>query len=169
MALTQKKDGSYVASSKSDVRDALAKLVLAEEAKKMVEQEIEDKCKQETADLAECEQIIDALKAAVNAYVLNKGNYEDDSIKVTKVQGFTRKWNSDKLAKLLSKGMFLKVVDYVPNPDKINALVSQGKIDLKKIDKAYEETPKAAYPKWTPKGKSGGHDDEAASLAEKLG
>lgn len=156
-------------ASKSDVRDALRQLAKNEGSRIALERQIADKCKKEQARLDKIEEDDDALKLAVSTYVLTKASYEDDGVKVTRVQSHRRKWNADKLAAVVPKGIFLKIVDYVPNADKINALVSEGKLDLKKIDVAFEETPNAPYAKWTWKGQHEDHDDEAAGLAAKLG
>lgn len=121
------------------------------------------------AEKGELDDTIKRLKASLLDYVEKKGDYEDDDFKVTRVQGFTRTWNPARLAAILPKGVFLKVVNYVPDAGKIDELVKAGKIDLDKIKPAFEETPKAAYPKITKKSKSDkGAEGEAESLAAKL-
>lgn len=106
------------------------------------------------------------LDAKVREYVLKKGTIETPGYKLTVVQGFTRAWNGEALAKIVPKGLFLKIVDYTPNPEKIDELVKAGKLDAKKIGKAFIETPKAPYVKVTKKKDDGG--DEADRVAEAL-
>ena len=89
------------------------------------------------------------LDKKVREFVLAKDSMEVPNYKLTVVRGFMRKWDGEKLAKLVPKGILLKVVDYVPNADKIDELVKAGKLDAKKIKSAYIETPKQPYVKIT--------------------
>jgi hypothetical protein len=142
--------------------------VAAIDRKALVDEEIAD-AMEELRPLIEER---DALKAAVDKYVLDKFKASDGldlpNFKVTKVVGHSRRWNGDKLAKLMPKGLFLRVVNYVPDPVKIDALVKEGKIDRKSIEKAYEETPNNPYVKWTPVSAKRDGSTEAESLAEAL-
>lgn len=108
-----------------------------------------------------------ALKAAVDAYVIDKDNYEDDTIKVTRVQGFRRAWDVAKLEKILPRGIFKNVVKIEVDPAKLNEYVNKGKIEEEKITPAFVETPNAPYTKWTPKTKGAG-EAEAEDLAAAL-
>lgn len=106
------------------------------------------------------------LDRLVKQYVLDKGSVETDTHKLTLVQGFSRGWDGVKLERLVPKGIFLKIVDYVPNADKIDEMVKAGKLDAKKIKSAFIEVPKAPYAKITKKKADDG--DEAARVAEAL-
>lgn len=106
------------------------------------------------------------LDKKVKEYVLKKDSIETPGYKLTVVRGFMRKWDGDALAKLVPKGMFLKLVDYVPNPEKIDELVKAKKISEKQISPAYIETPKAPYVKITKKTQS--DSGEADRVAEAL-
>lgn len=131
--------------------------------------EIESIIAEGMAELAPYIEEASALKSAVDKYVLDKFKSGEGldlpTAKITKVVGHSRRWNPDKLSKLLSKGLFLKVVDYVPSAEKIDALVKEGKIDRKTIDAAYEESPNKPYVKWTPVYEKRDGNAEATSLA----
>jgi hypothetical protein len=142
-----------VVSSESDVQEAIGEI----EVRKALMQPV-------IAEIA-------ALKEAVDAYVEKKGNIETDTHKLTRVQGFTRKWNVDKLKKIVPKGIFLQLCNLTPDPDKIDQAVRAGRLDAKKIAPAFEETPKAAYVKWTEKKESNSarQEEQADALAANLG
>lgn len=106
------------------------------------------------------------LDAKVKEYVLKKGNIETPTHKLTLVTGFTRRWDGETLARIVPKGLFLKIVDYVPNPDKIDEFVKAGKLDEKKIGKAFIETAKSPYVKITRKKDQ--DDGEADRVAKAL-
>jgi hypothetical protein len=99
--------------------------------------------------------------------VLDKGSYEDDRYKITRVIGFKRAWNVAKLEKLLPRGIFKNITKTEADPAKIDEYVKAGRIKLKEIEPAFEETPLKAYPKWTEKKGERGQE-EADSLAAKL-
>lgn len=105
------------------------------------------------------------LDKKIKAYVLKKGNVEIPGYLLTRVQGFRRAWNSEKLQKIVPKGLFLQIVDYIPNPDKIDELVKAGKLDSKKIDKAFEETPNAPYVKITKRKQDDGSEADRVAKA----
>lgn len=108
-----------------------------------------------------------ALKAAVDAFVLDHEAYEDDTYKLTRVQGHRRTWNADKLEAILPRGLFKRVIKITVDPAKLDQLVRAKKIDGKKIDPAFEETPNAPYVKYTVKSEDSGAS-EAEGLAEAL-
>lgn len=115
----------------------------------------------------------DALEAAVRDYVLKTfgagQSYEDDKVKITKVVSHRRVWNPEKLQKLLPTKLYKLVIDVTVNKDRLDALVKEGKIDAKKIESAFEETPNAPYVKRTTKTDSKSKSsDEAANLAGAL-
>ena len=122
----------------------------------------------EESGLKDLDEEREKLDTAVKNYALAKGDYEDERYKVTRVQGHKRWWDSEKLEKLLPKGLFLKVVDYTPNAEKIDALVKAGKIDRKKIEPAFMQKPNAPYGKITRKTEGTSGEAEADSLAAKL-
>lgn len=149
-------------SSKSHVRDALADMAA-------IQAEVE--ARMEQVGLAKLQADHSALREAVDAYVLKQGEYEDDGIKLTKVQSNTRTWNPDVLETLVPRGVFKNLVKIVVDNDKVQEYVAAKKIKAADIAPAYEEKPKAPYVKWTAK-KVGAKERaaaDAASLAAKLG
>lgn len=113
-------------------------------------------------------KIDDAVREFVLTNYEGGEGYEDDVVKITKVQGHKRVWNAERLQELLPRGVFKNVVMLVPNAAKINEYVSAGKIDLDEIEDALEETATAPYVKVTRKSQSGDHEAAADELAEKL-
>lgn len=155
-----KKDGSFVVASKSHVRialeriEALDKEILVRTAPLKVERE--------------------ELQEAVNKYVIDhyeaSDGYEDSNFRATKVVGHTRSWNPDKLQKLLPTRLYKLVIIVKVDSGKLDELVREGKIDRKKIEKAYEEKPNTPYVKMTKKDQSAARAaGESESLAEALG
>jgi hypothetical protein len=109
------------------------------------------------------------LKAKVDDLVINKLEaFEDDKIKITRVQGFKRTWDADRLEKILPRAIFRRVIKITPDPAKIDAEVKAGNIEVDRIAPALNETPNKAYAKWTAKSESDGGAAEAESLAAKL-
>lgn len=164
---------SSSAASKSSGRGKPAKIKTVKGVKTALAriEEIDDILTAIRADNAmdEWEKERADLEDAVKAFALDVENYEDEAYKVTKVQGHTRYWDTDKLEKLVPKGLFLRCVNLVAAPDKIDALVKQGKLDRKVIAKAFIEKKNSPYAKITKKSEPGTDgEDEAASLAEKL-
>lgn len=143
--------------SKSSVIAALDKIEELDNSITQVEQD---------SGLMELRAERNELERLVRQYVLDKGNVETDTHKLTRVQGFTRGWDGVKLEKLVPKGLFLKIVDYVPNADKIDELVKAGKLDIKTIKSAFIEVPKAPYAKITKK--KADDTDEAERVAQTL-
>ena len=126
------------------------------------------KLAQQVADLeAEDARWDGAIREFVLGHYEAGMGYEDESVKITKVVGHRRSWNVEKLKKLVTPAIFKKVTTVVVAPEKINELVSAGKLDLDDIDAAYDEVPNAPYPKFTYKAQ-GDRASEAESLAEKL-
>lgn len=116
----------------------------------------------------------DKLQDAVDQYVIRhyepSSGYEDDNVKLTKVVGYRRSWNPEKLQKLLPTSLYKLVIKVTVDANALNELVKEGRIDRKKIESAYEETPNAPYVKRTVKGQSTNRgEEEAASLSAKLG
>lgn len=110
-----------------------------------------------------------ALKAAIDAYVLSKRNYEDADFRLTRVQGNRRYWDTDKLEKILPRGIFKRIVEVQADPAKIDEYVRKGTLRLDLIEPALIEEPNAPYVKWTRITAKPDGGAEAASLAEKLG
>lgn len=98
-------------------------------------------------DIAKLEADKARIKAELLEHIEKTGDYDDGHFKVTRVQSYKRTWNGDKLLKILGVAGFNKVSRRVPDPDLIDELVKEGKIDLKKIKPAFEETPNKAYVK----------------------
>lgn len=84
------------------------------------------------------------------------------------IRGVTRKWNVDKLKAAVGKGKLLRVCKLVVDPDKIDDMVRQGKLDLKEIEGALEEEPKAPYIKRYENKEATGKK-EADALKEAMG
>lgn len=61
------------------------------------------------------------------------------------IRGTDKKWNADKLQKILGKGKFLRICKVEPDPQKIDNAVRKGDIDLKTIEPALDETPRKPY------------------------
>ena len=68
-----------------------------------------------------------------------------DDYRWTLIAPVNRVWNADKLRTILGKAKYLKVVKMEPDPDKIDQLVREGKINLDDIEEALEDFPKKAY------------------------
>lgn len=83
------------------------------------------------------------------------------------VRAVTRTWNANKLKAKLGKAKFLQVCSVTPDPDKIDDMVRQGKIDLEDIESALDETPKTPYIKRYVNREAEG-DDEAARAREAM-
>ena len=116
---------------------------------------------------------IGMLTTAIDKYVIDhyeaSDGYEDDTVKLTKVVGHTRRWNPEKLRVLLPTSLYKLVIDVKVNADKLDALVKEGKINRKKIAKAFEQTPNAPYVKRTDKSDRQSIEQEADRLKEALG
>lgn len=158
--LKVKRDGSPVVSSKSHVRAANERIEFLED--------------QITKLVAPMQAEATALSAAVDQYVIDhyeaSDGYEDETIKLTKVVGYRRTWNAEKLQKLLPTSIYKLVIKVSVDANALNELVKEGRIDRKKIESAFEETPNAPYVKKTAKGQSTNRgEEEAASLSAKLG
>lgn len=120
--------------------------------------------------MADCEAELADVKAEIDSLIVDKGvEYDGDRVKITRVQGYRRKWNVDKLEKIMPRPLFRQVIKLDVDSDKIDQLAREGKIDSKKIEPAYEETPNKAYAKWTWKSDKKNGNNEAASLAAQLG
>lgn len=158
--LIANKDGSYTLRSKKQVRAAIEAIALQDE---QIEQA------RQAARLEAMEERRGALKSAVDAFVLDHESYEDEDIRITRVQSFRREWNADKLEKMLPRGVFKNVVKIAVVPAKIDQYVRQGKIDRDAIEAAFEETPNAPYAKWTDKADPDRATKDAEGLAEALG
>lgn len=134
-----------------------------------MEKLIERRAAKERAQLAEVQADRASLRASVEAFIKDKGSYEDEDIKITRVQGHRRSWNVDKLQSILPRGIFKNVTKTTVDGDKIDRYVREGKIKLKDIDPAFEETPNAPYVKWTDKSDGTESASEVEGLAAALG
>lgn len=169
MPLKRKKDGSFSVSSKSHVRAGLDRIAEIEKEADKLQTKIEKKCKAEMDGLEALAFERAGLKESIEKFVKDKGDYEDDSIKVTRVQGHRRTWNVAKLESIVPRGVFKNLVKMEVIPAKVDEYVRKGKLDRKKIAPAFEETPNAPYVKWTPKTDSSDRaEQEADGLAEAL-
>lgn len=110
------------------------------------------------------------MTEAVNTYVVEHEDYEDDNYKLTRVQGFRRSWNVGTLEKILPRGIFKNIIKIEADPAKIDEYVRSGRLKADVIEPAYEETPNKAYVKMTKKShKEDVAEAEANALAAKLG
>jgi hypothetical protein len=160
--LKQKRDGSFSITSKSLVR-------LADERLEQIEREIQSR--EEQVGIPALREERAGLVQARDKYIIDHfqagEGYEDDSYKHTKVVSHTRKWDAEKLEKLVPRGIFKNLVTITVVPSKIDEYVRKGKLDRKKIERAFIETPNEPYVKTTKKTTSNG-EEEAESLAAKL-
>jgi hypothetical protein len=168
MALKKNKEGNYSLRSEKQLAEALA---LRDDMEHMAEGLREKIAETKLGQaLQSFEEDAAALSAAIDRFVLERYSagegYEDANWKLTKVVGHSRRWNADKLQKLIPYGVFKKIVKVEVVPNLLNEAVKNGEIDLEAVDAAYEDTPNAPYVKRTRRSQSGG--DEAAMLAEKL-
>jgi hypothetical protein len=160
----RKTDGSYVIVSESHVQAASAELL---------ELEAELEVHLNAPHIVTLREDIYKLTESINAFVVKhyeaSDGYEDQHVRFTKVVGHTRRWNPDKLIRLLPTSLYKLVIDVKVNADRLDALVKEGKINRKKIAKAFEETPNAPYVKRTDKSDRQSIEQEAAKLKEALG
>lgn len=156
--LKRKKTGEYIIRSASHVQVALNLLRTCE---RTLEELLANPI------ITDLENEISLLRLAINQFVLDNDGYEDDSIKITRVQAFRRTWNAEKLENLVPRGIFKNLVTFTVKPEKIDEYVRQGKLNAEKIAAAYEESPNAPFTRWSKKSQANGAA-EAQSLAEKL-
>jgi hypothetical protein len=168
--LSRDKNGKVVIGSEDGVAQALRRREqlddLIQKATALLEQ---TKTYQSRAAMQEEDA---ELEAAIREFVLNSyeagSGYEDDRVRLTKVQGHTRTWNVDKLQAKLSRGLFKSVTQITVVPAKIDEMVRKGKIDLDAIADAYEERANKPYVKPTAKKDGLDAEAEADNLAELL-
>lgn len=114
-----------------------------------------------------------ALKEARDRYIIDQYSpgegYEDEEWMATKVVSHRRTWDVEKLERLVPRGIFKNLVKMTVVPEKVDEYVRAKKIDRKKIEAAFTETPNAPYVKITKKSqpKVTG-EDEADSLSAKF-
>lgn len=119
------------------------------------------------------QEAVQGLSEALDGYVLATSE-ASESIELgewryTKVVQHQRSWNPDKLMKLIPTSIYKMVIKVSVDSAKLDQLVREGKIDRKKIEAAYEETPKKPYVKATrASGNADAGEAEATSLAEVL-
>ena len=123
-----------------------------------------------TPKIVSLQQEIADLKVGIDAYVLDREDYEDDDYKLTRVQAFRRRWDVQKLEAILPRGIFKNIVKIEVDPIKLDQLVREGRIAAKKIEPAFTETPNQPFVKITKKSHAEEKGSaEAESLAAKLG
>lgn len=123
-----------------------------------------------TSGLIELEQKRATLKSEIDQLVIEAGEeYEDESIRIVRVQGFRRSWDVDKLEKIIPRPIFRRIVKVDVDAEKLDDEVRAGNLKLtRQVKAALTETPNKAYAKWTPKSQKDG-EAEADALAAKLG
>lgn len=138
MAVKQKKDETWVIESGKDLEAAVALIEEREEAIREIEAEMEKEY-----DYLTIKGEISGLNEAVRLFMIENDvkHVFRDTYKITAIRRWNTSWNPDKLRALLPKAMWLKVTKMVVDPNKIDDLVRQGKIDSKQIEKALEQSP----------------------------
>jgi hypothetical protein len=160
MALRKNKLGHWTISSPSLVKEALGVL---EDKQFILAGHMSD------PKIVSLQEDIASLKEDIDAYVIDNEDYEDDDYKLTRVQGFRRKWDTAKLEKILPRGIFKNIVKVEADPVKIDEYVRSGKLKAKLIEPAFEELPNKPYVKMTKKSHAEEKGEtEAQSLAAKL-
>lgn len=88
-----------------------------------------------------------------------------DNYAITLIRRSSFVWDAEKLKKILSKGMMLKISSLVVNPDKIDDLVREGKIDRKQIERALTEKKQKPHVRVFPYKDGQSADDARAEEA----
>lgn len=111
-----------------------------------------------------------ALNAAVDKYMLAhykpKQGIETPRMNLTIVQSHKRQWDAAILERLVPRAVFKNLVEVTVIPAKIDEYVRAKKIDRKKIEKAYVETPNKPYVKRSKK--KANTDERAEQQADSL-
>jgi hypothetical protein len=118
--------------------------------------------------LVDLESRMNTLKSAIDESVIEGDNYEDDSVKITRVQAMSRKWDTEKLEKILPRAVFRKIIKVEVDPDKLEQASRAGELTDEQITPALNETSNKPYAKWTTKTPKHDASAEADSLAAKL-
>jgi len=139
---------------------------LIEENKELIA-EIEAKMEEEY-DYSATKDDVTTLQQAVKEFmtVHNLPSVARPDYTISLVCASRSRWDDGKLKKILGKAGFLKIAKITVDPAKIDELVKEGKLDLKKIESAFIVTPNAPYLKFTPKGRE--DTDEVANLKKRL-
>lgn len=124
----------------------------------------------QAAGLDDLEERREQLKSEIDDLVIQAGEeYEDDKVRIVRVQGFRRNWDADKLEKIIPRAVFRRIVKIEVDPNKLDDEVRAGKLKLtRQVKAALNETPNKPFAKWTQKSKKSGVA-EADALAAKLG
>ena len=158
---------TFTVSSEKSAVEALALMQERTEAIAEIEAKMEEEYEMSTLRNESM-----ALYDAVRLFVLNRDKdliLPDRTFKIVKQK--IRRWNPEKLAKLLPKHMFMKIVkvEYAVDAEKLDSMIRAGKIDRDEIKGAFEETPKAAYVKHSVlKADDTTGEDEADAVASAL-
>lgn len=140
---------TYSVSSVADAEEAIELMKERNDAIREIEAQME-----EEYELSTLRKESMAAYEAVRAFVLKRGkNLVMEDRQFTIVKPAKRAWNPDKLQALLPKSVFVKVatMTYKIDAEKLDSEIRAGKIDRKKIEKAYEEMPSTPYVKHTVK------------------
>lgn len=156
MALKQRKNGTWVIESGTDLDKAMQLIEDREdmiaEAEKVMEEEYEY-----LTFKAEREALMDAVRIFMLENDVAQVQRPDRGYKLTLRRDWTSRWNPERLRNLVSKNVWLKITKPVIDPDKIDDLVRKGELDRKKIGPAFEQSPKKPYLR-----RFGLQDEEAA-------
>lgn len=162
MALKKLKDGTYKIESEKDLQEAASAIEQRESDLTEIEQMMED-----DHDYLTMRDEIGKLDEAIRTFMSAndvKHVYRDDYA-ITLIRRMRSRWDADKLKKLVPKGMFLKLVTVAIDPQKIDNLVREGKLDSKKIASALVETPEKPHTRRFPYKEGQSRDDAMAEEA----
>jgi hypothetical protein len=107
---------------------------------------------------------IGTLKTAMLEYMVDQdiAQAPADGGRFSLVRRTRTRWNPDKLKKILSKSQIIKVSRFDIDPEKLDDLVRQGKLDRKKIAPALEQTPEKPHIRWYDSSDEDAASEEAA-------
>lgn len=144
MTLKKRENGLYQIKSMKDLKEAAQMLEDRTAEIREIEQAMEEEYGYSTARTeAVClKQSLDMYMDDKNVKKLEMGDY-----RYTLIRGERKSWNADKLRAIVGKAMFLKISNVTPDPQKIDDMVRQGKLDDKVIGKALDFTPIKAHTK----------------------
>jgi hypothetical protein len=119
---------------------------------------------EEEHDYLTLKKDIGALKAGMLEYMVeyDVAQAPADGGRFSLVRRTRTRWNPDKLKRILSKSQIIKVSRFDIDPEKLDDLVRQGKLDRKKIAPALEQTPEKPHIRWYDSSDEDAASEEAA-------
>lgn len=152
-------------SSQREAREALELIDSHAESIVEIEAEMEEK-----HDLQTLRRESVDMKKAVDDFMAKKDVEEIDmgSYKVKLIRRVRRSWNGEKLRGLVDKATWLRITTQTPDPEKIDEMVREKKLDRKVIADAYEEIAEKPHTRrYYASEKS--EDEEESRLKEAMG